>query len=329
MEELLKHSYLKDYKVKAFIGSFANSEIYYAINTSSKIEVILKFIFSEEPLEWASKEQKALEFKHPNILPILEILHFENHICVVTQYAEYGSCIDILDIFGPEGMADERLVASIIYQLLDGLSYLHYNKTIHRSINTRNILIARKGEVFIKNLSTSGCLVEDGEVIKSRRTIVGIDVYTPPEMLNSDIGYSYSVDVWSVGITALELYFGKPPYCDDNSGNRTFYKLAKGTPPSVDSYKNAKNSPNDLFREFIDICLKKEPDQRVNIEELKRFNFFKDIKSSKEANKYIVDKFKFIEGEIENRLNKRIDDYNKKKDKDQIKQVGRFTVTSI
>lgn len=132
-----------------------------------------------------------------------------------------GSCLDMLKSTFPNGM-DEITIASILYQALNGLDYLHKAGHIHRDVKAGNLLVDSDGLVKLADFGVSACLFDDGgrSGLRStmRKTFVGTPCWMAPEVIESasasasSRGYNSKADIWSFGITALELAYGSAPF---------------------------------------------------------------------------------------------------------------------
>ena len=108
------------------------------------------------------------------------------------------------------GIKDQALIATVLTEALKGLKYLHQNNQIHRDIKGGNILVGLDGTVKISDFGVAAALKEK----KKRNTFIGSPCWMAPEIVEEINGYDSKADVWSIGITAIELAEGKPPNSD-------------------------------------------------------------------------------------------------------------------
>jgi len=199
------------------------------------------------------------------------------------KYVSGGSCSDIMKFGHREGL-DEAAIKIIIKDTLKALEYFHANGHIHRDIKAGNIVISESGSVQVADFGVSGSVVE-----KLRTTLCGSPCWMAPEVMKrawpvteNQTGYDASVDIWSLGITALELAKGKPPL-SELAPSRVFSKIVGGPPPSLDDHSENKDREkkkfSNAFREFISLCLQKNPAMRPTASALLKHKFFRGKKS--------------------------------------------------
>ncbi|KAG2176914.1 hypothetical protein INT43_007568 [Umbelopsis isabellina] len=202
------------------------------------------------------------------------------------QIDELRSCHDILQAHS-NGL-EESVIRSILKQVLDGLYYLHCNNLIHRDVKAANLLVDRTtGNVKLADFGVSAVLtlpeaqppsiLLNGRSPGTRRratrhSFVGTPCWMSPEILESK-GYDCKVDMWSLGITALELAHGRPPNSYSDPAN-IFKSIVLSAPPSLDEDK-CEHTYSDDFKDFIKSCLVKDPNERISSASALNHPFFR------------------------------------------------------
>jgi serine/threonine protein kinase len=209
--------------------------------------------------------------KHPNVLRVYGSFVNGSKLYIVTPYLAAGSCLDIMKTAFPDGL-DEISIASILRQALEGLIYLHKNGHIHRDVKAGNLLMDQQGTVLLADFGVSSSLAENGDV---RKTFVGTPCWMAPEVMEQ-AGYDYKADIWSFGITSLELATGHAPFAKFPPMKVLMMTLSNA-PPTLDR-EGGKHKYSKAFKDMIDSCLQKDPSKRPSAEKLLMFPFFKQAK---------------------------------------------------
>jgi serine/threonine protein kinase len=209
--------------------------------------------------------------KHPNVLRVYGSFVNGSKLYIVTPYLAAGSCLDIMKSSFPDGF-EEISIATTLRQALEGLIYLHKNGHIHRDVKAGNLLMDQQGTVLLADFGVSSSLAENGDV---RKTFVGTPCWMAPEVMEQ-AGYDYKADIWSFGITALELATGHAPFAKFPPMKVLMMTLSNA-PPTLDR-EGGKHKYSKAFKDMIDMCLQKDPSKRPSAEKLLLHPFFKQAK---------------------------------------------------
>jgi len=153
---------------------------------------------------------------------------------------------------------------------LKGLVYLHSLRKIHRDIKAGNILLNAKGESKLADFGVSGQL---SDTMAKRQTVIGTPFWMAPEVIQ-EVGYDVKADIWSLGITAIELAEGKPPYSNIHPMRAIFMIPSRPPPKLTDPDKWSSE-----FNEFVAKCLIKNPEQRPTSTDMLKHSFIAKAKT--------------------------------------------------
>lgn len=259
------------YTLIAQIGTGAFATVFSAEVVESKEKVAIKIIPLEEitfNLDEVRNEIKTLRLlKHENVVPICTSFVDEDELWLVMPLMEAGSCARIIKTNYPNGIKDEAVVLRILQEILLGLKYLHSDGRIHRDIKAGNVLISKEGDVKLADFGVAGTLTEHGQRRNNRNTFVGTPCWMAPEVMEQQDGHNHRADLWSVGITALELAYGRAPYAHFPPMKVLILTLQED-PPTADIYRDSSYKFSSDFHKFVDKCLRKDPRERRSVEYL-------------------------------------------------------------
>ncbi|GAB2284489.1 hypothetical protein Dimus_018942 [Dionaea muscipula] len=287
------------------IGRGSFGDVYKGFDNELNKEVAIKVIDleeSEDDIEDIQKEISVLSAcRSPYITEYYGSYVNQTKLWIIMEYMAGGSVADLVSIAcfcsGAEdylpvfGVAysilspfdfvialqsgpplDEMSIACILRDLLHAIDYLHTEGKIHRDIKAANILLTENGDVKVADFGVSAQLTK---TISRRKTFVGTPFWMAPEVIQNSDGYNEKADIWSLGITAIEMAKGEPPLADLHP-MRVLFIIPRENPPQLDEHFSRP------MKEFVSLCLRKVPAEASNHQLETSWLYFPVRQSAKE-----------------------------------------------
>ncbi|XP_066535593.1 TRAF2 and NCK interacting kinase b isoform X4 [Hoplias malabaricus] len=201
----------------------------------------------------------------------------DDQLWLVMEFCGAGSVTDLIKNTKGNSLKEEW-TAYICREILRGLTHLHQHKVIHRDIKGQNVLLTENAEVKLVDFGVSAQL---DRTVGRRNTFIGTPYWMAPEVIacdeNPDATYDFKSDLWSLGITAIEMAEGAPPLCDMHP-MRALFLIPRNPAPRLKSKKWSKK-----FQSFIDSCLVKNHTQRPSTEQLLKHPFIRDLTNERQV----------------------------------------------
>lgn len=279
LDELVKkENPLKQFCSITKIGEGTFGEVFVGTDRRSLDKVAIKKMDLNDNYEedLITEIQMMQSSKHENIVRYMDSYKWGEDLWVVMEYMGGGSLTEILEQFKHVRMTEEQ-IALICFECLKALEYIHSNHRIHRDIKSDNVLLTHEGDI---KLADFGYTVQLTQKKDKRNTTIGTPYWEAPEVITGDL-YDTKVDIWSLGIMAMEMAEGEPPYMDLPPLTALRLIVVDGIPPLPSAKWSAE------MRDFVNQCLMIKVTQRGSASNLLRHDFLRKACNKEEISRVI------------------------------------------
>ncbi|XP_019428756.1 PREDICTED: serine/threonine-protein kinase dst1 isoform X2 [Lupinus angustifolius] len=264
------------YELLNELGKGSYGAVYKARDLRTSEMVAIKVISLSEGEEGYEEIRGEIEMlqqcNHPNVVRYLGSYQGEEYLWIVMEYCGGGSVADLMNV--TDEALDEGQIAYICREALKGLEYLHSIFKVHRDIKGGNILLTEQGDVKLGDFGVAAQLTR---TMSKRNTFIGTPHWMAPEVIQES-RYDGKVDVWALGVSAIEMAEGTPPRSSVHP-MRVLFMISIEPAPMLED----KEKWSLYFHDFVAKCLTKEPRLRPTAAEMLKHKFFEKWKSGSAA----------------------------------------------
>uniref|UniRef100_A0ABI7Y9A2 non-specific serine/threonine protein kinase n=1 Tax=Felis catus TaxID=9685 RepID=A0ABI7Y9A2_FELCA len=278
------------------LGDGAFGKVYKAKNKETGALAAAKVIEtkSEEELEDYTVEIDILATcDHPYIVKLLGAYYYDRKLWIMIEFCP-GGAVDAIMLELDRGLTEPQIQV-VCRQMLEALNFLHGKRIIHRDLKAGNVLMTLEGDI---RLADFGVSAKNLKTLQKRDSFIGTPYWMAPEVVMcetmKDTPYDYKADIWSLGITLIEMAQIEPPHHELNP-MRVLLKIAKSDPPTL--LTPSKWSVE--FRDFLKVALDKNPETRPNAAQLLEHPFVSSVTSNKALRELVAEAKAEVMEEIE------------------------------
>ncbi len=260
-----RNNYIGDYIIKETIGNGTFSIVKLGINkyTNEKVAIKLlekKKITEKKDLERIFREMSIVKnLNHPNIIKTYEIFDNEKYYYMIMDYCKGG---ELFDYIVKKRRLNEEETSFFFYQIINGLEYIHSKNIVHRDLKPENLLLTEKNKLKIIDFGLSNFYSKNNLL----STPCGSPCYAAPEMVSGNKYNGFKTDIWAIGIILYAMLCGYLPF-EDNDNEVLFQKILECDLefPEYLSFDSV-----DIIKKILNV----NPNERFNIDDIKKHNFY-------------------------------------------------------
>uniref|UniRef100_A0A8C0H8D5 non-specific serine/threonine protein kinase n=1 Tax=Chelonoidis abingdonii TaxID=106734 RepID=A0A8C0H8D5_CHEAB len=278
------------------LGDGAFGKVYKAKNKETGALAAAKVIEakSDEELEDYMVEIEILATcDHPYIVKLLGAFYHDSKLWIMIEFCP-GGAVDAVMLELDRGLTEPQIQV-ICRQMLEALVYLHSKKIIHRDLKAGNVLLTQDGDI---KLADFGVSAKNIKTLQRRDSFIGTPYWMAPEVVMcetmKDTPYDYKADIWSLGITLIEMAQIEPPHHELNP-MRVLLKIAKSDPPTL----NCPSKWSPEFKDFLKTALDKNPETRPSAAQLLEHSFVNKVTSNRALRELVAEAKAEVMEEIE------------------------------
>ncbi|KAJ3074580.1 Serine/threonine-protein kinase 4 [Podochytrium sp. JEL0797] len=258
-EEELGQDPTSVFQLQAKLGEGSYGTVHKALHLRTNSTVAVKILrVGSTDLSQSIKEISFMTgINSPYVVEYYGSYLRDTELWIVMEYCGAGSVSDLMELCNMTLSEDQ--ISVVCRYTLKGLAYMHSMRKIHRDIKAGNILLNMKGEAKLADFGVSGQL---SDATMKRQTVIGTPFWMAPEVIQ-EVGYGTAADIWSLGITCIEMADGRPPYYDIHP-MRAIFMIPTKPPPKLEEEERYSK----VFRSFVQRCLTKDQKSRPTAEEL-------------------------------------------------------------